>query len=429
LPKLFFRRSNVLTKMAKLFACIISNQDFRAELISVAKQFAYRIETLDDGIVFDVSGLEKLIGDYQQIAEAIKTQLIEHDIYGSVTVNSHLNSAILLAQKNYNAGDNSNEVISFNKLPLRNLEINRDTLSVFGDLGISRIEELRQIPHEQLISRYGQEFREIIDAVNEADKRSLKPNLKENKVSWKYDLDESVNNYEQLVFLLNRGLDSVCESSKSYGYSTEQLDICFGLIDKTEKLYEIKTSFPTLEKNFWLKLINLRISFEIISLGVTLHFAKSRPVQTALYAAPKPTPESLLLTVNKLKKLLGEENVGVPSLLDQRLAEAFTLDSEKLPIGKESKESIAETEYPIISFSYFKPPISAQVLIRDKRLIYLKTDRFRGRVEQYSGVWKANSRWWEKIWKTNEWDVEIENGGVYRLCKRDTDWFVVGEYD
>jgi protein ImuB len=420
--------------MSKLFACVISNKDFRAELISVAKQFAYRIETLDDGIVFDVSGLEKLIGDDEAIAEAIKNQLVEHDIFGSVAVNSHLNSAVLLARQNFAAGDKSHAVNSFSKLPLRTLEISRDTLGVFEALGISRIEELREIPHEQLISRYGQEFREIIDAADEADRRSLKPNLKENKVSWRYELDEPVTNYEQLVFLFNRGLDAVFENSKSYGFSTEQLDICFGLIDKTKKIYEIKTSFPTLEKNFWLKLINLRISFEtpeaeIISLGVTLHFAKSRPVQTALYAAPKPTPENLLLTVNKLKKLLGEENVGVPCLLDQRLAEAFTLDAEKLPIGKESKKTDDEIEQPIIAFSYFKPPISAQVLIRDKRLIYLKTDRFRGRVEQYSGVWKANSRWWNAVWKTNEWDVEIENGGVYRLCKRDTDWFVVGEYD
>jgi protein ImuB len=420
--------------MSKLFACIISSEDFRAELISVAKQFAYRIETLDDGIVFDVSGLEKLIGNDEAIAEAIKNQLIEHDVFGSVAVNPHLNSAVLLARQNFDAGGKSHVVNSFSKLPLRNLEISRDTLGVFEALGISRIEELRQIPYEQLISRYGQEFREIIDAADEADRRSLKPNLKENKVAWRYELDESVTNYEQLVFLFNRGLDVLFQSAKGYGYSTEQLDICFGLVNKSEKIYEIKTSFPTLEKNFWLKLINLRISFEtpeaeIISLGVTLHFAKSRPVQTALYAAPKPTPESLLLTVNKLKKLLGEENVGVPCLLDQRLAEAFTLDAEKLPIGKESKESDGEIEQPIIAFSYFKPPIYAQVLIRDKRLIYLKTDRFRGRVEQYSGVWKANSRWWDRIWKTNEWDVEIENGGVYRLCKRDTDWFVVGEYD
>ncbi len=420
--------------MSKLFACVISDNKHRAELLSVAKQFAYRIEMLEDGILFDVSGLEKLIGNDKQIEEDIKKELGKHQIFGSVAVNSHLNTSILLARQNQDLSSKSNILSNFGKLPLQNLEIDRNTLGVFNALGIKRIEELKMIPSDQLISRYGQEFRDVIDVICEKDQRSLTPNLKENNIAWKFELDESVTNYEQLVFLLNRGLDVLFQSAKSYGFSTEQIDVCFGLINKTEKLYEIKTSFPTLEKKFWLKLIDLRISFEtpeaeIISLGVTLHFAKSRPVQTTLYAAPKPTPESLLLTVNKLKKLLGKENVGVPVLLNQRLTEAFTLDAEKLPSGKESKESTTEIAFPIVAFSYFKPPISAQVLIRDKRLIYLKTDRFCGRVEQYSGVWKANSRWWNVVWRTNEWDVEIENGGVYRLCKREKDWFVVGEYD
>ena len=49
--------------MSKLFACIISpdlKQD-KDSLQAVAHQFSYAIEMLDDGIVFDVSGLERLI--------------------------------------------------------------------------------------------------------------------------------------------------------------------------------------------------------------------------------------------------------------------------------------------------------------------------------------------------------------------------------
>jgi hypothetical protein len=50
-------------------------------------------------------------------------------------------------------------------------------------------------------------------------------------------------------------------------------------------------------------------------------------------------------------------------------------------------------------------------------------------VAGYSGVWKKSSRWWDQPWKTYEWDVELENRGVYRLCRCLPDWFVVGEYD
>ena len=31
--------------------------------------------------------------------------------------------------------------------------------------------------------------------------------------------------------------------------------------------------------------------------------------------------------------------------------------------------------------------------------------------------------------ENSEWDVEVENDGVYRLCKAGEEWFLVGEYD
>ena len=86
-------------------------------------------------------------------------------------------------------------------------------------------------------------------------------------------------------------------------------------------------------------------------------------------------------------------------------------------------------ENSVIAFSYFNPPIPADVLVRDKRLVFLRTQYFNGHVKKYSGVWKANSKWWDKSWKAQEWDVEIEDHGVYRLCKVGKDWFLAGEYD
>jgi len=165
----------------------------------------------------------------------------------------------------------------------------------------------------------------------------------------------------------------------------------------------------------------------IVSVNVVSHFTRPRPAQKGLYAVSKPEPESLLLTINKLKKLVDEENVGVPVLLDQRLAEAFSLDVDKLPAGIEQLDT--RTEESIIAFSYFHPPVPAEVSIKNKRLISIKTQFIKGDVKECSGVWRQNSRWWNRSWNTEEWDVEIENGGVYRLCKVSGYWFLVGEYD
>ena len=102
-----------------------------------------------------------------------------------------------------------------------------------------------------------------------------------------------------------------------------------------------------------------------------------------------------------------------------------SLDKE----GSDGELGSEEIPNPVIAFSYFDPAIPAEVLVRDKKLIFLRTQYFHGRVTRYSGVWKANSKWWDRSWKTQEWDIEIENHGVYRLCKVNKDWFLVGEYD
>ena len=47
--------------MTRSFACIISS-DSRQSLVGIANQFAHSIEVLEDGILFDVSGLERLMG-------------------------------------------------------------------------------------------------------------------------------------------------------------------------------------------------------------------------------------------------------------------------------------------------------------------------------------------------------------------------------
>ena len=241
-----------------------------------------------------------------------------------------------------------------------------------------------------------------------------------------------MEDFEQLIFLLNHGLEKLFGDIARLALSTEQLDISFKLRNKTSKAYEIKTSFPTLERAFWLKLVNLRVALDppesdIIAVNVVAHFTKPRPAQKGLYAVSRPEPERLLLTVNKLKKLVGEENVGVPVILNERLAEPFALDADKMPEGRERLEIKAEKA--VIAFNYFHPPVRAEVLVRDGSLIFVKTRYFEGHVSEYSGVWKSNSKWWDRSWKTEEWDVEIENKGIYRLSKAGNEWFLVGEYD
>ncbi|HEX6278898.1 MAG TPA: hypothetical protein VFZ49_02675 [Pyrinomonadaceae bacterium] len=418
--------------MRRSIACIISPDIKRDKegLTFVARQFSYAIEMLEDGVLFDVSGLGRLIGSPKKVAGKILQELQDQGLAGSVAVADTVETAILLARQDTAVVVHSTD--EFQRLPLEQLPIEEDTLNVFGDLGLRSVEDLLAIPHEELIGRYGGEFRQVIDIIEQKGRSMITPNVKEDRAEWSYELDQPIENFEQLIFLFNHGLEKLFAQTAKYGRSTEQLDVVFKLREGGEKAYEIKTSFPTLERGFWLKLINLRISLDppesgIVAVRAVSHFTKPRASQRGLYAVSRPEPEDLLLTVGKLKKLVGEANVGVPVMLDQRLAESFTLDADALPIGVEKMETRCDDA--VIAFSYYRPPVTAEVLVRDKQLIYLRTQYFSGRVLNYSGVWRGNSKWWEDEWRTEEWDVEVEDNGVYRLCKVNKDWFLTGEYD
>jgi hypothetical protein len=400
-------------------------------LIAVANQFSYRIETIDGGVLFDVSGLENRIGSPTQIAESIVNEMQSRGLDGSLAIAANASTAELYAR-----GRRGVTVVAEDRhdaLPLSALGIDKDTLKVFGALGIETTADLKDVPENDLVARYGLEFRKTLDLMNQRGSHLLTPNLRERTVTWDHELDFPVEDFEQLIFILGHGLGKVLEEAGTFGFSSEQIDIALGLDNKTSVEYSIKLSFPTREKGFWLKLINLRIGNDppeaaILSMRLVCHFARPRALERGLFAATRPEPESLLLTVDKIKKVVGTENVGVPALVDQRLPEAFELDHEKLPVGKEILEQ--KEQRPVLALTYFHPPIPADIKTADGRLLYVSTDHFAGRVTEYGGAWLQSSQWWTRaFWHRMEWDVEIYHRRIYPPARPKEGVFVTGGYD
>lgn len=416
--------------MSRLYACIVSDEN-KEELVLIARRFAYGVELLGDAVLFDITGTENLFGTPAQMAGKIYDELRNKKFSGSVAVASNAAAALLHARNQSGVSVvNENETID---LPLSSLDIDPDTLEIFYALGLKNIADVNRIGESELINRYGAGFRDTIDLAKNRGNYVLTPNLKENKISWHSEIDFLVADFEQLIFMLAGGLDKILAKTSYCGFSTEQLEITLKLDRKAAKTYKIKLSFPSLDKKFWLVIINLRIAndppeAEITAIDLTAHFTRPRSVQRGLFASTKPEPESLQLTADKIKNLVGAENVGVPALLDRRLPKAFMLDSGALPLGNEMLK--ATEPKPVLVLNYFDPPLEAEVVINKKSLLYLRTQLFEGRVAEYGGVWKGSSQWWNLLgWRNLEWDIELEDRSLYRLQRNKRDWFVIGKYD
>ncbi len=413
----------------RLFACIISNTDDR-DLASLAEQFSAKIELIEGGILFDVSGLEKLIGDQVKIAQSIAESLRKNNIKGNIAVSKDPDTAVLFAANI--EGVTTDADTDVKTMPVGALRLEADIRNVFENLGLTNIDQLKKIPENDLISRYGQDFRSVIDLINREGKRTLTPNIKQKRIEWSFELEHSVRELERLVFILASGVSEVLNETSHQSLSTEHMTVEFGLENRETAVYEIKVSFPTVRKGFWRKIIDHRISQDlpqhaIRSIRLICRYTKPRSAQFGLYTATRPEPESLHLTVNKIKKLVGEENVGVPVLVDQRQDKPFLIDSQTEPQGIEKPE--AGEIKPNIAFSYYEPPLPAFVWIEKRKLMYLKTRDFEGKVKEHGGIWRASSHWWAGFWSTEEWDVEVEGHGVFRLSRKGREWFVTGEYD
>jgi hypothetical protein len=440
--------------MSKLYACISQKDLFpakpqsRAEdpsfvihhsspatrhssLVTIAEQFAYRIEAIEGGVLFDISGLENRIGPPGLIAQSIAREMELRGVEGNIAVAANASTAKLYAR--VKDGITVIEEDVDQSLPLDVIGLSEDTLGVFTALGMETTADLKAVPEDELTARYGPEFRRTLDLINRNGIHILTPNLKENRVAWDYNLDFPVEDFGQLIFILGHGMSKVLAEAGGFGFSSEQMDIVLVLDNKTAAEYSIKLSFPTRDKAFWLKLANLRIGNNppeaaITAMRLVCHFARPRAIERGLFAATRPEPESLLLTVDKIKKIVGAENVGVPALVDHRLPEAFELDHSKLPLGKERHEK--EDQGPVLALSYFHPPLAADIRTAAGRLAYVSTQYFAGSVTEYGGAWLGSSQWWTKqFWQQMEWDVELDGRRIYRLARTQDRWFVTGGYD
>jgi protein ImuB len=213
-------------------------------------------------------------------------------------------------------------------------------------------------------------------------------------------------------------------------------------------------------------------SAPILKIFLAAEAARPRVSQGGLFCPISPDPEKLELTVARLAKLVGAENVGSPELLDTHRPEGFRMrqfvpnqdsadtrpsvrrsakgkDSATTGKGENSSEKTLKTALRV-----FRPPLPAKVEVRKGCPAWVAFSGLRGRVVAASGPWRSSGDWWsEDAWQCDEWDIEIQsealsnskspqqiaNPGVKGIPRRGVyrvfydlsrkEWFVRGAYD
>ena len=81
----------------------------------------------------------------------------------------------------------------------------------------------------------------------------------------------------------------------------------------------------------------------------------------------------------------------------------------------------------------FRPPTPANVELQSGYLAYLWTPTIQSNIAAAEGPYRISGDWWEtaRAWQHEEWDIELADGGLYRLThdlQTDT-WHLERDHD
>jgi len=166
-------------------------------------------------------------------------------------------------------------------------------------------------------------------------------------------------------------------------------------------------------------------------------------LQNGLFVPLAPAPDKLELTLARLAKLVGEENIGSPALLDTHRPDAFTMKRFVLP-SKRSDRQAAIGNQQHLGLRMFRPPLRAVVETEQgvpaQISAWGKQRSVYGKVVRLAGPWRTTGDWWrEDRWARDEWDIGVtssnktssEPPALYRIYRKLNSemWFVAGNYD
>ena len=97
-----------------------------------------------------------------------------------------------------------------------------------------------------------------------------------------------------------------------------------------------------------------------------------------------------------------------------------------------SWHSVKNTSRPKIgpALRRYRPGITASVELDKDKPVSVQSNLISGKILEARGPWNLSGNWWDRArWEIREWDVVLENGGIYRLAQSLSQWEVVGVYD
>jgi protein ImuB len=450
-----------------MFACIYSAElEPDLSLTDFAYAFSPVVEETGPGtVVIDVDGCDLLFGSAYQLAQEVSRRAKQSPADGglntlaSVAIAANPDAAIHTATRlpGITFVSPGEELSCLGEFPITHLnyalvgieeKAAAEILETLRLWGVRTFEDFASLPVTGVSERLGQNGVRLQQLAAGKTERHLKVKQPAPVFANSMELEHPLSELEPLSFIFARQLHQLCAALNSYALATNELQVQLQLTDQTVHERRLSLPYPMRDHKVFLKLLLLDTemhppSAPVKGVSLACEPVKPRVLQHGLFVPLAPAPDKLELTLARLAKLVGEENLGSPALLDTHRPDAFTMNRFVLPAKSDNRQS-AIGNRQCLGLRMFRPPLRAVVETQQGLPAQIsawgKQRSVYGKVVQLAGPWRTTGDWWrDDGWARDEWDVAVtpsnkangEPPGLYRIYRKlDSEmWFVEGNYD
>jgi protein ImuB len=323
-------------------------------------------------------------------------------------------------------------------LALESLEPSPFLLEILKSWGIRTLGAFTRLPREEIGERLGLEALSLWDRAAGRSAKVLQLVQPPETFEESIDFDQRLETLEPLLFILKRFLENLSLRIESVYLLIAELHLTLTLDDgeKTVRILQIPVPTRDVETLFRIAtqyLETLQTTAPII--GFHLEVIPSRPAdhQFDLFQGGLKDPNRFFQTLARLAALVGNEKVGIPKRIDTHRPDSLQMLMPELSWSMaEVKTNASRRTGP--GLRRYRPGVIARVELNGGTPVLMHSSVISGRVLEARGPWKLSGNWWDRTrWETSEWDIALDNGGIYRIAQRGTtlqdQWEVVGVYD
>jgi len=417
-------------------------------LLEISEALSPRVEDAGQGVVYlDAAGLERHWPQERELGVALIRAAERAGLSVRVGIAGSKLAARVAAEQAESptlvpAGD---EARFLSPLPLSRLLAEARILERLESWGIQSIGQFADLPKNEITSRFGDVGQRLHRQARGLDSHPLVPHSPPVTFDEGMDLEWPLTSLEPFLFVARAALERLCGRMERRGLACLRLETSLHLEPDGTHERSVELPTPTRDIKTLLTLIKLDLETNppgasVIGFTLRGHPDRPREAQLTLFGPTALSPDRLATTLARLFTLLGPDGLGSPQLSSGHRPEGFGLEPfAPTPPPDEVREAEIQG-YGLLAVRALRPPIPIEVII-DSRPLRVTTPmieaterrpRIEGTVRVASGPWSLEEGWWsQEPIDRRYWDVELSDGGIYRIyCdNRSSDWFADGIYD